>query len=380
MPAPVQPNAGDDGQQPETPGGGGAAPHTGGVGGTGFQQREGVAGDATHVPTGGSAAARAGTGGDVSAIPTPQQCASSSEPLVSRDGEVCYELLTHNGGGPGDPFIVPTGESFDQLHYEIPWPEDSVATRFGGIYDNVAVLHKWLAYDLVHAPAQEVQHSTSGTVLFQEATMFAAWTKGECAIELPSDMGIQLAGPSSGKKLMIQWHHTNYTGVPQPDESVVQICTVPRSERAHVGGITWLGTESIYGIAPNQESKASGACLNDTSEPITIVALQPHMHLLGTRAYTELIRVDGTVDAIFDQPFQEESTNPNVLEPFAVMQPGDRIRTECTYFNHTSTPVAFGSSRHDEVCVQHAYAYPVGALDMPGIASLHGALNTCWGG
>jgi hypothetical protein len=132
-------------------------------------------------------------------------------------------------------------------------------------------------------------------------------------------------------------------------------------------------------MPPGVESKFDGTCLNETSAPITIVALWPHMHEIGINMYSEVIRAGGMVEPVFDKPFQFDHQIHYDLDPYIVLQPGDKIRAECTFFNSTNAAVAFGQSTKQEMCYQFAFSYPVGALDKPENISLIGATNTCWG-
>jgi hypothetical protein len=199
-------------------------------------------------------------------------------------------------------------------------------------------------------------------------------------------MGLELPGKSSGKQIMIQWHHYNFTNQVQPDSSKIQICTVPAGARPNVGGLSWLGTESLGnvlfpgdGLMPGMESKRDGTCLNETSEPITIVAFWPHMHEIGTHMYTEVLRSGGAVETVFDKPFKFNYQVHYDLDPYVVLQPNDKIRAECTFTNMTPAEVDFGQSSKAEMCYQFAFSYPAGALDKPSNPSLIGATNTCWG-
>jgi hypothetical protein len=343
-------------------------------------------------PMGGGVGGVGGVGGGGGMGGITDLCGDSSsaayQPLVARDGEVCYDFLTHNGGFEGDPFVVQPDESYNQLYYDIPWPDGTVATRFGADFDNLGVLHHWLGFETKeNFPHGHVATNVTGSVGGvvggdTDAKLFGGWAVGGCNVEFPSDMGLQLPNATSGMKIMIQWHHYNFTGVPQLDASKVQVCTVPANVRPNVGGLTWLGTENFngpFGMPPGVESKFSGTCLNETSAPITIVAFWPHMHEIGTHMFTEVLRGGTTAETVFDKPFQFDHQIHYDLDPYVVLQPGDKIRAECTFFNGTSGNVAFGQSTTQEMCYQFAFSYPVGALDKADNLSLIGATNTCWG-
>jgi len=320
----------------------------------------------------------------VMVVDPSDRCAASDarDPLVPRDGETCYELIAHNGGWEGDPLEVLQDEHIDQLYYGIPWPEGSVATRFGAQQDDRTSLHRWLLFESNSGTPGLVERNAFGVPFSTDATLIAGWSVGGCNVELPSDMGIELASPSSGKTLMVQWHYLNLTGENQHDASRIQICVVPRSERRHVGSITILGTEDVGGVdgmPVGVESTYAGTCLNRTAEPITIVALWPHMHLLGTGAHAELIASDGTATSVFDKPFRHDENVHYAMTPQLVVAPGERLRTSCTYFNSSPQVVRYGISVLQETCYQLAFSYPAGALDKPMLYGLIGATNICWG-
>jgi hypothetical protein len=364
----------------------------GAQGGMGCSSTGGVGGDVMGGAggmgmTGGAGGMTGGAGGQggTGAMGQVNLCDASDsyEPLVARPGETCYEFLTHGGGFAGDPFMVPLDESYNQLYYEIPWGADEIATRFGADFDNLEVLHHWLGFETNAGSPGQVSRDVTGTTLGETAKLFGGWAVGGCNIEFPEDTALDLPDPNSGKVVMIQWHHYNFTGVPQADASKIQICTVPTSARANVAGLTWLGTEnfnSILGMPPGVESKFDGTCLNETSAPITIIGFWPHMHEIGTHMYTEVIpAAGGNPMQVFSEPFKFDAQYAYIMNPRIVLQPGDKVRAECTFFNNTAASVAFGQSTKQEMCYQFAFSYPAGALDKPENLSLIGATNTCWG-
>jgi hypothetical protein len=103
------------------------------------------------------------------------------------------------------------------------------------------------------------------------------------------------------------------------------------------------------------------------------------MHEIGTHMYSEILREDGAVIPVFDRPFVFNQQASYEMLPRVVLEAGDKIRSECTYFNDTTQKVLAGPSVKQEICEQYVFAYPAGALDNPGMVSLLGATNTCWG-
>ncbi len=356
-----------------------------GAGGSGNTMIGGTGSGATTG--GGAGAAMGGTGGtDGSTDPNApsNQCETDPTavaPLVAEPGETCYDFPTHGVSGTTDTskFTVQPGESYDQYYYAVPWPPNSVATRFGARFDNVAILHHWLGF-IEASPAQPagtVQPNVTGTTLGESAELIGGWAIGGCNVELPPDVGIKL--PDSGE-VMIQWHHFNSTGTAQQDGTAVQWCVTDASNRAHIGGITFLGTEDLggpIGMPAGQMSSYSGSCTNSSGGPITIVGFSPHMHTIGVHMTSIVQRSGGGMETVFDQPFIFDSQVNYMLHPPYVLQPGDTITSTCTYNNTTSGSVPFGQSTTQEMCYQFTIAYPYGALNN-GVLSLIGATNTCW--
>ncbi|MDD9932310.1 MAG: hypothetical protein OXT09_01825 [Myxococcales bacterium] len=314
----------------------------------------------------------------------PDECGGDDayEPLVALPGETCYDFQVHGISSPTDTskFNVAPGESYHELIYDVPWPAGTVATRFGADFDNLQVLHHWLAFDYTTPqPHGTVNVNVTGTTLGAAAQLIGGWAVGGCNFVLPEEMGLKLPNPG-GSKIMVQWHMFNSTGVSQPDGTKVQFCTTTPDGRPNIGGLTWLGTENFNGVLgmPAGEHEFSGTCINDSGGPITIVGFLPHLHTIGTNMRSEVMRAGtSTWETVFDQPFQFDYQVHYMMDPFLVLEPNDQIKSTCTFFNDTGVNVAFGQSTNQEMCYQFAFSYPAGALDN-GVLSLIGATNTCW--
>jgi hypothetical protein len=340
---------------------------------------------ATHNPmmgTAGQGSASGGMGGVVmQQMGASTQCddPKAFDPLVANteEGETCWDFQTHGQSAPGDTskFTVPPDESYNQFYFDVPWPAGSVSTRFGGDLDNKAVLHHWLMFTQgISTPAGTVSPNVTGTTLLDGgAELIAGWAIGGCSTTYPKDVGVSL--PDSGT-IMIQWHHFNSTGTPQPDGSKVQICTVPAGTRAHTAGLTFLGTENIN-IPGGGTGDATTTCTNNSGSPITIVGFTPHMHTIGSNMRTVVNHKGGMDEDIFDKPFVFDQQINYMMNPVYNLMPGDSLTTTCTWQNPNPGSVGFGQSTTSEMCYQFTVAYPYGALNN-GVPSLIGATNTCW--
>jgi hypothetical protein len=299
-------------------------------------------------------------------------------PLVAMDGETCWEFKVHGQSGANDEtkFSVPVDETYSQFYYNVPWPAGSLATRFGSRFDNLKVLHHWLAFkSSASSPHGTVSRNVLGSTFGENAELIAGWAVGGCTTTYPADVGVKL--PDTGK-IMVQWHHYNHTGAPAMDGSAVQICTVPTGSRPNVAGLTFLGTEDfngLLGMGPGKQDFTT-SCPNDSGAPIHIIGFTPHMHTIGSNMKTVLKSASG-MTTIFDKPFKFDEQVNYMLKPFVTMMPGEELITTCTFQNDTGFNVAFGQSTNQEMCYQFALAYPYGALNN-GVGSLIAATNTCW--
>lgn len=306
---------------------------------------------------------------------------SSSVGLKPRPGETCYDFQSHESMKPGDttPYVVNSGEHYEQFYFKVPWPEDSVATRFGGKLDEIQVLHHWLLFSTGRSETLDGTHEAStGSQLGDDSHVLAGWALGGDDIEFAPDMGMQL--PSSGM-LNASWHYYNRTGNAAQDSSAVQVCVVNKAMREKIVSMSFLGTENLggaTGMPAHKQSEYSGTCQNRSGAPVTIWGVLPHMHKLGRHMKSVVTRVGGEKETIFDKPFDFNSQVHYPFEPMIVLQPGDRITSTCTFENVTDSPVAYGPSSDQEMCYQFTFTYPAGAIDNH-VFSLTGDKNTCWG-
>jgi hypothetical protein len=310
--------------------------------------------------------------------------------LVPAPGETCYEFKVHNSTTTVDamPYDVgPDGEHYEQFYYKTPWPANSVATAYSTRMDNKAVLHHWLLFSTDEAEAEGF-HKTAPlpTLIGTNPVLLAGWAVGGPNLVAPKDVGFEL--PNPGKQINVQWHFYNSTGKDQVDASSVQICTVPKTMVKNIGGITWLGTEDLNGnvwfggagMPAHKETTFTTTCTPgrrglSAQQPIQIIGFEPHMHRIGKRMSTSVIKADGTKTMIFDKPFSF-GNETHYYQDYTLM-PNEKLETSCSFNNTNDYGVPFGESSDTEMCYQFVFAYPAHALSN-GAASLLGVPDTCW--
>jgi hypothetical protein len=331
---------------------------------------------------------------DVAMCPTVVEGGSvdgSRGKLVAAPGETCYEFKTHQSTTSVDDVkydVGPDGEHYEQFYFKVPWPKGTVATAYATNMDNSAVLHHWLLFSTNEAEADGF-HKTAPlpTLIGTNPILLAGWAVGGPNLVAPKDVGFELPDPGSST-INVQWHFYNSTGSPQKDASSVQICTVPVAMRAHIGGVTWLGTEDLggnkwfggAGMPPRKESTFTTTCVPGraglkATDSIHIIGFEPHMHRIGKRMSTTVKKADGTMLMVFDKPFSF-GNETHYYQDYE-LKPGEQLITSCTFNNDTDLGVPFGESSDTEMCYQFTFAWPAHALSN-GAASLLGVPDTCW--
>jgi hypothetical protein len=198
-------------------------------------------------------------------------------------------------------------------------------------------------------------------------TLLAGWAPGADDTVPPDHVGMQLAG--SNGKMSIEMHFYGAAGNPVPVNAGVKVCTVEKPERMrpNTATVSWLGTELNINIAPYaQDSKATGTCIPQWPagvEEIHILRSWPHMHLLGRKMTSTIIRANGSRENMHTGdgwPFDFNNEISHKTE--FVLRKGDKIETTCSYDNNTPNLVKVGFENRYEMCFNFVTAYPANAL------------------
>jgi hypothetical protein len=176
------------------------------------------------------------------------------------------------------------------------------------------------------------------------------WAPGGDSLALPSGVALEL--PAGTKRFVVQAHVLRFTAGPPGSESVSLATTATAPD--HVAA--WLPADgAVPALRPRMQEHSTAACI--AAAPMHIVSSWPHMHLLGTSFEGAVVRSDGTRTPIVDVPtwnFDAQRTYPVDRDVAA----GDRIETDCTWFNPTDQYVLPGASTHDEMCAQGLIVWP----------------------
>jgi hypothetical protein len=90
---------------------------------------------------------------------------------------------------------------------------------------------------------------------------------------------------------------------------------------------------------------------------MTLVAVLPHMHMMG-RHLTTTVTLSGTPVVVHDADFDFTEQLFVPLEKPIAMKQGDKIKTDCTFMNDTNETVHWGESSTAEMCLSVFYRFP----------------------
>ncbi len=271
-----------------------------------------------------------------------------------------------------DPSSGDQGNTYMCFAFAAPFGDTTQGTAFAPIIDDARVIHHWIIFAADSlpsgvSPGDAWECGLGGTI--NTGTQFlTGWAPGGQNQVLAADQGREL--PNAGGFIILQVHYWNVAGYTDvADRSGVALCTTD-TPREHEIGTSTLGSLNID-IAPRAIGhEVVGTCTPDITEPVTIVASGPHMHTHGVAFRTEVLRggSETNIETLVDigrWDFNAQSAYP-APGGTMVIQPGDVLRTTCTYDNGGDEAIYFGERTQDEMCFNFVSAYPTSALTTTG--------------
>ncbi len=260
-------------------------------------------------------------------------------------------------------FEVPTEgrDTYPCFAFRSPFGLNDHITSWTPVIDNEDVTHHWLLYRTATPQAREgfigeCEPSADGVLVM-------GWSPGGEGGELPEGVGLE-ASETDGEWLILQMHYLDTSGGDRRDESGVDIC-VSGAPQPVVAGIVTTG-DVVLEIPPRANGHVEERlCLQRNEEPIHIVAASPHMHRLGRAIETTIRRggADAPDELVFrEERFDYDSQTTYPVLPSVEVQPGDVLRTACTYDNPTDDTVRYGTTIADEMCFNFLTVYPIDAF------------------
>ncbi len=266
-----------------------------------------------------------------------------------------YRFTAH-GATPDAPYTVPqANDTYNCFAFKAPFTAAEQAVAWAPIIDDTRVIHHWILY--AHGTTMPTGCSDPNRLFL------TGWAPGGGVYQMPGDVGLEL--PDPGTWLSLEIHYNNKARFTDArDRSGVAICTTPTS-RPKTAGVITLGSVNISipaGAENHVVTSEVSASLTRLFLPVPLHVLTagPHMHQRGTSLKTDIVR-GATTLKLADVPVWDFS-NQRAYEhdpDKMTINPGDTLRTTCTYKNDTSATVRYGGATENEMCFNFVMAYPI---------------------
>lgn len=297
--------------------------------------------------------------GEVDEVPPPPVSDTGPEALPCAP---THRFLAHDGGA-GEHQVRVEGDGNGHMCFAFPNPfaPGEQATAWAPVLDEERVLHHWIVWGSDRPPPGGREVFACPTVPHTDAAFVMGWAPGATNNILPEDVGLVV----EHQWLYLQIHYFDATGAPGvTDASGVAVCTTP-TPRAQAAGVLALGDLQLN-IPPrardHDETFTCPTFVTDTwlGGDFTIIGSGPHMHELGTRFVSEVVRADGrrediTRIGVWDFNDQRQRR----IDPGMHVGRGDTVSITCTYDNPHDAPVRFGENTQDEMCFDFLLVYPI---------------------
>ncbi|CAD7697466.1 unnamed protein product [Ostreobium quekettii] len=290
-----------------------------------------------------------------------------------------------------DEHVVDAKETvYDYVRFN--FPEDATYHMVGmePIVDNEEMVHHFVMY------ACSATTNSPGTLIPDRDEMdtqceesIYLWGPGSGNFSAPKNAGIAVGKGTGRLGFELEIHYDNplekegYT-----DASGVRMHLTPDLRPDEIG-ILWVGSITSVGRIPPKERSvfSTTVCqlkIDEAVAPggITVYGNAPHMHFLGRRLWTDILRVkseDQQTGGKFvtdlkqlekvKELSREDAFDFNVQRtmPTAALKlrNGDVLATTCVYDStERDTYTSGGLGSYDEMCINYLNYYPAGATDV----------------
>lgn len=254
------------------------------------------------------------------------------------------------------PFTMDPGSPLDQyvcFGVDVNLAKKRHVIGLKPLVDNKQIVHHILLFQTKAAESTEPFACDSfGSSAWK---LVAGWAPGGSNLELPKEAGFpEEAGTTHW---VLQIHYNNANAKTGTDASGFELCTTEDLRQYDAGLVAFGSTK--FNIPPR--STHTIACdykLGNDFKNVKFFSASPHMHTLGKAMSTERIPGGkGTPEMIYEQKdFSFEAQGAYGVSKS--VQPGDVMRTRCTWKNPSDNTVGFGEGTGDEMCFNFVGYYP----------------------
>ncbi len=231
--------------------------------------------------------------------------------------------------------------------FDVPVKADRFIRRIAPVIGESRVLHHIV---LLRDPKKKTKVGASKCKGMPGGSQYLyAWAPGAAAVQF-HEGGLRV---TPGERYIVQIHYNNGAGVSDAkDKSGVRI------HHAKPGGPEYgmfAPGPLAFAIPAGQTYKSTGTC--KIKNKMTFIAGMPHMHEIGSKFDSYVVRKDGTKEELITITGWNFEMQPFYHFPMTV-EPGDKLLTSCTWHNKTKESVVFGTGTGDEMCFNFMFATP----------------------
>lgn len=192
-------------------------------------------------------------------------------------------------------------------------------------------------------------------------SVVTAWGPGANPTVFPEGMGMEMA---AGAQVILQMHYYNASsaGEPETDQTGYGLNVASTVEKTV---LNLAAGPTSFTIPAGDESYQKTFRYTWRSDPVEVLAVWPHMHLLGSGFDESIRHADGGEDCVLHQDgwSEEDQVVAAFIEP-VILGTGDMVKVTCTWDNSATNPnqtsdppvdVGFGEHTDDEMCFGFTY-------------------------
>ncbi|CAH1233415.1 MOXD1 [Branchiostoma lanceolatum] len=221
-----------------------------------------------------------------------------------------------------------------------------------------------------------------------EGTLVASWAIGGGDFAYPEHVGYPIGDGEDSGYVLMEVHYDN----PQMasgiyDSSGIRMTYTPELRANDAGNLEVGVMVNKYHVVPPRtmdftsagfcSSQCLSAFIEELGEPIKIIGLTLHAHLLGVKLNARLIHNGVETDIARDDNYDFNLQSQRMLKEEVTVYPGDTLITECVYDSaHKDSVVYGGLGTPEEMCETFFLYYPkfnLGFCD--SLPNVHHTLN-----
>lgn len=314
--------------------------------------------------------------GDPASGPAPDE---ATEPAVAFQATHVASMA--------EPYVpnVDLPDDYRCFVLDLEMPEERFLLGSRAVPEQKTLVHHILVYavngpalaDVLEADADEgsgytcfgapFPSSESGASLNDAAglpILVGTWVPG--SQPLPPNPELSTRIPA-GSRIVMQIHYNTLAGDVVADNSTFEMM-LSEEPTPFLAASRPILLPDLFAAANDPAAINKHLFKNYTEEPITIVRLGPHMHLLGSRYKAEIIRASGESECAIEIPdwdFNWQEGYHLAEDAPIVLAPGDGLTLECEYDNSLDNQpsingviedpadIRWGEGTRDEMCMNY---------------------------